>query len=127
MIKEIIPYTDYNGKEQTGEYYFNLNKIELTRMEMSVKGGFSAGLEAMVKAEDGKSILEVIENFVQKSFGVKTPEGGFVKRKEDLDAFMASAAYSELVMKLVTDEEAAARFINGVVPADLAKQLAAAK
>ena len=34
-------------------------------------------------------------------------------------------AYSELFMELATDDKAAADFVNGIVPADAAKELAA--
>ena len=56
---------------------------------------------------------------IQKSYGVKTPDGrGFVKRPEDLEAFMATEAYSELFMELVTNATAAAEFVNGIMPND---------
>ena len=33
MIKQTITYTDYNGNERTEEYWFNLSKAELLRLE----------------------------------------------------------------------------------------------
>lgn len=126
MIKKTITYTDYNGNEQKGDFYFNLNKAELMRMEMSINGGLTAKINRIIAAEDMPSIIEIFEELIQKSYGVKTPDGkGFMKRKEDLDAFMATEAYSELFMELATDSDKAAEFINGIVPADLSKQIAA--
>ena len=40
-------------------------------------------------------------------------------------AFAQTEAYSELFMELATDDKAAADFVNGIVPADAAKELAA--
>ena len=34
MLKKTIKYTDYNGEEQTEDFYFNLSKAELTEMEL---------------------------------------------------------------------------------------------
>lgn len=127
MIKETITYTDFNGVTRTEDFYFHLNKAEVTKMEMGVKGGLAEKIKRIVAAEDTPAIIEVFEDLIKKSYGVKTLDGkGFRKTQEALDEFMATEAYSELFMKLATDDEAAARFINGVVPADLSKQIAAA-
>lgn len=125
MLKQTITYTDYNGVERKEDYYFNLNKSELMKMEMGIKGGLAEKINRIVAADDAPAIIEVFEDLIQKSYGVRTADGrGFTKKREDLEAFMATEAYSELFMKLATDSEAAAAFINGIIPADMAKQLA---
>ena len=127
MIKKTITYTDCNGNERTEDFYFNLNKAEIMRMEMSVSGGFAERIQRIIAAQDQPAIIAVFEDLIQKSYGVKTPDGkGFLKRKEDLELFIATEAYSELFMELATDADAAAAFINGIVPASMAKQLAEA-
>lgn len=125
MIKKTITYTDYNGTERTEDFYFNLNKREITVMELSIKGGLAEMIKRIVDAQDTPAIINVFEDLIQRSYGVKTPDGrGFVKRAEDLESFMATEAYSQLFMELATDADAAATFVNGVVPADMAKQVA---
>ena len=79
-----------------------------------------------MEAQDAPAIIEIFEDLIQRSYGVKTVDGGFVKRKEDLEAFMATDAYSELFMELATNADAAAEFVNGIVPADVSKQAALA-
>lgn len=37
---------------------------------------------------------------------------------------MATEAYSELFMELATNADAAAEFVNGIVPGDISKQVA---
>ena len=126
MIKKTITYTDYNGTERTEDFYFNLNKREITVMELSIKGGLDEMIKRIVDAQDTPAIINVFEDLIQRSYGVKTPDGrGFMKRPEDLEAFMATEAYSQLFMELATDADAAAKFVNGIVPADMAKQIAA--
>ena len=128
MLKKTITYTDYNGSERTETFRFNLTKAEIVKMEMGVAGGLAERIERIVAAQDQPSIIEVFEDLIQKSYGVMTPDGkGFMKRQEDLDAFMATPAYSELFMELATNAEAASEFINGIIPANMSKALAAKK
>ena len=127
MIKETISYNDFNGNPRTEDFYFNLTKAEIMRMEMSTSGGLAERINRIIAAQDTPAIIAVFEDLIQKSYGVKTPDGrGFLKRPEDLEAFVATEAYSELFMKLATDSDAAAKFVNGVVPAGMAKELATA-
>lgn len=119
MIKKTITYTDYNGNQRTESFWFNLTKAEVTRMEMSVQGGMAEMIDRIIDAQDAPSLISTFETMIQKSYGVKTPDGrGFVKKPEDLEAFMATEAYSELFMELVTNATAAAEFVNGIMPND---------
>lgn len=119
MIKKTITYTDYNGNQRTESFWFNLTKAEVTRMEMSVQGGMAEMIDRIIAAQDAPSLISTFETMIQKSYGVKTPDGrGFVKRPEDLENFMATEAYSELFMELVTNAAAAAEFVNGIMPND---------
>lgn len=121
MLKKTITYADCNGVERTEDFYFNLNKAELMKMEMSIKGGMTEMINRIVAAQDAPAIIEVFEDLIKRSYGVKTPDGrGFVKKAEDLEAFMATEAYSILFMELATDADKAAEFVNGIVPADAA-------
>lgn len=125
MIKKTITYTDYNGNDRTEDFYFHLTKAEIAKMEMSTSGGFAEMIDRIVAAQDQPSIIQVFEDLLCKSYGVKTPDGrGFRKRKEDLEAFVSTEAYSQLFMELATNADEAAKFLNGVLPADMAKQLA---
>lgn len=127
MYKMSVTYTDYNGNERKEDHYFNLNKAELIRMEMSVSGGYTEMINRIIQAQDTASLITLFEELIQKSYGIKSPDGkGFIKNQKILEDFMATEAYSEVYMKLVTDTEEAAKFVNGIVPADLAKKAALA-
>lgn len=124
MIKKTITYHDYNGVERTENFYFNLNKAELMKMEMSIKGGMIEMMERVVAAKDAPAIIAVFEDLIQRSYGVKTPDGrGFIKRASDLEDFMSTEAYSILFMELASDADAAAKFFNGVISADVANNV----
>ena len=125
MLKKTITYVDYNGTERTEDKYFNLSKAEIMEMEMSTAGGFAEMLQNIVKAQDGPAIMKIFKDIILKAYGEKSPDGKrFVKSDELSLAFSQTEAYSELFMELVTDADSAAKFINGIVPADVAKDAA---
>lgn len=116
MIKKTINFTDYNGKEKTLDAYFHMTQAEIIKLEMSVHGGFKENVQRAIDAEDGQTICDVFEKLIDQSYGVKTFDGGFMKKREDLEAFKATPAYSKLFVEIVTDADKAAEFFNGIVP-----------
>jgi len=126
MIKKTMTYTDYNGTERTEDHYFNLTKAEVMEMEMSTKGGLAEMINRIIAAQDQPSIIKIFKDLIIKSYGVKSPDGKrFIKNQEVIDEFVQTEAFSDLFMELATDADKAAEFINGVVPADMAKQIEA--
>ncbi len=124
MLKKTITYTDYNGTERTKDYYFNLTKAELMKMEMGTTGGLTEKIKNITDNKDVPAIIEVFEDLIKKSYGVKTTDGGFKKNPEYVEEFVSTEAYSVLFMELATDADAAVAFINGIIPADMSKQKA---
>lgn len=122
MLKKTVKYVDYNGVERVEDFYFNLTKAEVAEMEMSVEGGFSAMLQELVKSKDNVRIVQLFKEMVLKAYGEKSQDGRrFVKNKEISEAFAQTEAYSEIFMELALNEEAAAAFVNGIMPANLDK------
>lgn len=126
MIKETITYTDYNGVERKEDFYFNLTEAEIMELEMSTKGGLAEMIQRIVAAQDQPAIIKIFKDLIIKAYGVKSPDGKrFIKNPEVVEEFVQTEAFSQMFMKLATDADAAAKFVNGIVPADMAKQLAA--
>ena len=122
MLRKTITYTDFNGNERTEDFYFNLTKAELTEMEMVTDGGLTNKLQRIVDTNDTKSMIDTFKDIICRSYGVKSEDGKrFVKNDEIRNAFVQSEAYSELFMELVTDPEASAAFVNGIIPQNLNK------
>lgn len=118
MLKKTITYTDLNGVERKDTFYFNLTKPEIVRMQSSVKGGLDLRLKGIANVLDGAAILEFFEDLIAKSYGEKSEDGlRFIKSDELSIAFMQTPAYEALFEELVTDDKAAADFVNGVMPA----------
>lgn len=117
MRKEVITYTDYNGVERTESFYFNLSKAEAMEMEMSTSGGLVEQLQKIVDANDAPAIIKTFKEIILKAYGEKSPDGKRFEKSEQLSrAFSQTEAYSQLFMKLATDADAAASFVNDIVP-----------
>jgi len=128
MLTKTITYTDYDGNKRTEEFCFNLSKAEVTQMELSVNGGMSGMLQKIVQTQDHKQIVDVFRDIIMKSYGEKTADGRrFIKSPEISEAFSQTEAFSDLFMELATNHDAAAAFINGIIPAVPEDQKAAAK
>ena len=122
MLKKTVTYVDYNGVERTEDFYFNLSKAEVAEMELSVQGGFSKMLEEIIASKDNVQIVNLFKQMVLKSYGEKSPDGRrFIKSEEIAQAFSQTEAYSEIFMELALNEDKAAEFVNGILPANLDK------
>jgi hypothetical protein len=120
MLKKTIKYTDYNGKEQTEDFYFNLTKSEIIAKEAASEGGYSERLTRVGQSKKGAEIMAVFQELVADSYGEKSEDGKqFAKSPEISARFMQSAAYDVFFMELVTNAEAAVAFANGIMPPDL--------
>lgn len=119
MIKKTVTFTDYNDVEKTQDYYFNLNQAEIMEMELSSAGGMSETIQNVIKSNDTSTLIAIFKDLLLKSYGKKTPEGRFEKSEALRREFESSAAYPILFVELATDADAASKFMNGVIPANL--------
>ena len=123
MLKETITYIDFNDQERTEDFYFNLTRTELIRMEMSKNGSLTGLLTKIVKANDMPDIFEAMEMLILKAYGEKSTDGRFFNKSEEIsNNFMNSPAYDKLFEKLTTDATYAYKFVMGILPKDLAEQ-----
>ena len=126
MLKKTITYTDYNDVTRTEDFYFNLSKAELMEMEMSTSGGLAEIIKKIVAAQDTPSIIKIFKELILKAYGEKSSDGKRIVKSEEIsNAFAQTEAFSDLFMELATDADAASAFVNGIIPADMAKQVAA--
>lgn len=117
MLKKTITYTDYNGVERTEDFYFNLTKAELMEMEIGTTGGMADMIKRIIDAKDAPAIIKIFKELVLKAYGEKSADGKrFVKSEEISNGFAQTEAYSQLFMELATDADAAATFVNGIIP-----------
>jgi hypothetical protein len=124
MYKKTITYTDYNDVEQTEDFYFNLNKAELVKIQLQSNGTLQAKLERLLNTREVSEIAQIFQDIIDMSYGVKSDDGKrFIKNQEVLDAFKQTEAYSELFVELTSNADAAIEFITGIIPAKIAEQI----
>ena len=121
MLKKTVTYTDYNGIERTEDFYFNLTKAECVEMNLSTQGGLAEYLQRIIDTKDVPSLIKQFKDLVLTAYGVKSADGRrFMKGDEIRREFAETEAYSIIFMELATDANAAAEFVNGIVPSDIA-------
>lgn len=124
MLTKKIKYTDFNGNEREGTFYFNISKAELAELEMSVDGGFQSLIDQSMEARSVPKLAEMFKKIILMSYGEKSADGMRFIKKDPVRGSLAAEfeqtdAYSELFMELLTKEGAAAAFIEGVIPREL--------
>ena len=120
MLKKTFQYTDFNGNEQEETFYFNLSKSEVIEYELQERAGMSTTLQRIVEERDNQKILAHFMDLVMKSVGRKSDDGRrFVKNDEIREDFLASPAYDEMFIWLMSEPGAGAEFVNNVLPQDV--------
>lgn len=124
MLKREIKYTDFDGNEASDTHYFNITKSEIVELEVSKDGGMEAFIRRIAETNDHKSLIAEFKRLILLAYGVKSEDGKrFVKNDQIREDFSQTLAYDALFMELATDDEAAATFIKGILPADVAGKL----
>lgn len=123
MLKKTITYPDLNGVERTEDFYFNLSKPEIVKMQTSIRGGYDVQLKSIAANQNGALIMEFFEDLIRNSYGVKSDDGRrFMKSEEISKSFMETPAYEILFEELVTNDKVAADFVNAIMSVNSAKQ-----
>jgi len=124
MLKQSVTYEDFNGETVTDVLYFNLTKTEIVELELSYDGGLDATIQRLVKAENNQALLQEFKRIILDAYGEKSEDGKrFIKNQALRDEFIQTAAYDSLFMKLATDGQAAAAFIEGILPRELVAEV----
>lgn len=125
MLKKTITYNDYNDVERTEDFYFNLSKAEIMEMEMGTTGGLAEMINKIVQTQDAPAIIKVFKDLILKAYGERSADGKRFEKKNGAlaEAFAETEAYSQLFMELATDADAAARFVNGIIPRDMQQEV----
>lgn len=125
MLKKTMTYTDFDGVERTETFYFNLTKAEILNLEMREVGGLQTLIKKIIEEKDNARLIKLFQDLIILSYGEKSPDGKlFRKSPEITEKFTASQAYSDLFIELASNDAAAAAFVNGIVPKEVAEAMA---
>lgn len=140
MFTKTINYENFNGDNVTKTLHFNLTQSEIVDFAMELPTGVAEAIgdptkvneeEAAVKLMDtigSKGIVDFLKKLVLKSYGIKSEDGeSFVKSEKISEEFSHTMAYDTILMELLSDDTAAAAFVNNVIPAKLVAKMAEAQ
>lgn len=117
MLKKRIDYVDFDGNKRSEDHYFNFTEAEIQEQNLKTPGGLQARLEKIVQEQDPEKLTEYFKSLILDSYGVKSDDGRrFIKSKELSEEFSQTGAYNVLFMELTTNTNAAADFVNGIIP-----------
>lgn len=117
MLAKVINYTDYNGEDRSETFYFNLSNAELAELNLTTEGGLQETIKKIVDAKNIPEVTKWFKKIILMAYGEKSADGRrFIKSSELSEEFSQTEAYSELFIELITNEQKAADFINGIVP-----------
>jgi len=126
VLKKTVQYENFEGQQASETFYFHMSQAELLRWETELEphGGLGQYFTTVMESGDGGKIMALMEDLIARAVGRKSPDGSrFEKTEEIRSDFRSSLAYDELFMGIVTDPEAAAEFLNGIVPKQLLKNV----
>ena len=132
MLKKTITYKDFDGNERTEEHYFNLTQTELAEIAIGLPDGISeidvtesneqAGQKLLDKL-GGDGVFKFLKDLMLKSYGIRVDSRRFEKSDQISREFSQTLAFDAMFMELMTDDVAAAKFVNAVIPAEAANKL----
>lgn len=117
MIAKTVHYTDFNGDAQSDTFYFHLSKAELLEWEMKTPGGYGALLQRISEEKDNAKIYDMFMEILLAGYGRKSDDGKrFIKDPVSTADFKQHAAFSELIIDLMTKEDEAVELFTAMVP-----------
>jgi len=120
MISKTLTFNDFNDNEVTDTFWFHMTKPELVDMEVKYKDGFESFIKKIIRTTDRQELINLFKEIIVMAYGVKSDDGlRFIKSEELATEFTQTAAYESLYMEFITQENALAEFMVGIMPKDM--------
>lgn len=135
MIKKTVTYTDFDGNVRTEDHFFNLTQSESLDIAFDLPDGVAEEASAsadpnevgvkIIEKMGQRGIVDFIKKLLLKSYGLKSEDGRrHIKSAQITEEFSQTLAFDQIFMELISDDKAAAEFVNGVFPKELADKVA---
>ena len=125
MVKKTVTFPDFEGKEVTKDFYFNLSKMEFRVLDRKIPGGLQNMINQIMTEKDEDRMIDLLDILILESYGEKAEDGRFVKEdrfgRRLSSFFKVSEAWDVLFMNLVKNEKELSEFLTGIVPKDVAE------
>jgi hypothetical protein len=121
MLKKTITYDNFDGETVTDDFYFSLTEAEFVELEFSGTG--NSYFKHMQNALNNKNMAGIyagMKTLILASYGERGQDGKFRKSEDIRNAFQTTEAYSKFLFEMASDENAAAAFLQGIVPKSMA-------
>lgn len=116
MIKKVIRFTNFNDEEVEQTVMFNLSEQDVLDILIEFPDGFEIIVDNWEKTGDFSEMFRLFKAVIQKAYGVKSEDGMYFRKTDQLSAdFMQSAAYEELFRLLRNDDDLAIEFFNNLI------------
>lgn len=126
MVKKTVTFTDFEGKEITKDFYFNLSKMEVRVLDRKIPGGLMNMINQIQQEKDTDRLLDFLDMLILESYGERGDDDRFVKedsRGRRLSSyFKISEAWDVLFTTLLQNEKELEDFVTGIIPRDVAEQ-----
>ena len=117
MFKKEITYKDYNGNSHTENFYFNLSRLDIHKLDKSYEKGFQEAYDAAIAANNTRAITDIFLDMIFRAYGKKSDDGmSFEKSEEISEKFMNGPAFEALLEELTNDPKAMETFFYGIIP-----------
>lgn len=137
MYKKTITYTDFDENERVEDLYFNLTKSQLIEFALDLPENVSDSVSGDTKEIDegqavkkimgafgSKGVFKFLKDLILKSYGVRRDEGRRFEKSEQLsEEFSHTMAFETIMDEFMTDDLAAAEFVNAVIPQSIAEKM----
>lgn len=141
MIKRVITYKDFDGKERIEDAYFNLTKSEMIEFALDLPENVSDTVREKPETMDvdktalklsdmlgKKGVYNFIKDLVLKSYGVRKDEGRRFAKLDDNGRplwieFSQTMAYETIMEEFRTNDIEAAKFIQALIPGDVTDKM----
>ena len=129
MIPEKLTYRDLDGNVVTKTWYFSLDRAEIAEMKIRHegpgKGSLEDYLDRIVKEQDNNKLLDNFKAILFNSVALRPADANYLDKSPAVRAeFTGGGAYETMFMKMLEDAVYAAKLINGIIPADMAEEVA---
>ena len=126
MVKKTVTFTDFEGKEITKDFYFNLSKMEVRVLDRKIPGGLMNMITQIQQEKDVDRFLDFLDLVILESYGERGDDDRFVKedsRGRRLSSyFKISEAWDVLFTNLLQNDKELEDFLSGIIPKDVAEQ-----
>lgn len=125
MIIQTVKYEDFNGNTVKKDFAFHLSKAEVSELKFREDGSDLVDvMRQITEEEDIRGILDMFKEIIRAAVGKRSEDGTrFTKTEDARSELFDTDAYSELLFTMLDKPDFAAKFITGMLPKDMQKDL----